>query len=594
MTLNLKSDQASFHIQGIGVSPGVATGEVFPLAVADECVAERKIGEEEIPRESLRLQEALLATRRQIMEIRRHAEDSVGETDADVFETHLMLVDDQSFIDKVLKRLHGKRTNVEPVVLAVAEEYMEAFSGMEDEYLKERGADFRDVVRHILQNLAGGGHAGHSAMEKPCIVVAEDLAPSETATLDKDKVLGFATDLGSPTSHTAIMARSLGIPAVVGLRDISSRVSPGDTLLIDGRKGLVIVNPGPEELARSRKLADLHGEIRSHLNGLKDEPAETADGHRLHIAANIESVEDLPAVRECGAEGVGLFRTEFLFLSRPDPPSEEEQRDAYEQVARELAPAPVVIRTIDLGGDKLSAHFDAAAERNPFMGCRGIRFCLSEGRDLFLCQLRAILGANRHGNVKILLPMVGMAEEIIEATELLDQAKGELRARGEPFDGNVALGAMIEVPSAALAVDLLAPHVSFVSIGTNDLVQYVFAADRTNERVAGLQDPAHPAVLRLLRSIVEQGDAASIGVCICGEMAANSLLTPLVLGLGVREVSVAPNAVPLVKSVVRGLSLPAAQALAGEALRAGSGSNVLDLCREFLRDTAPEILELVG
>jgi phosphoenolpyruvate-protein phosphotransferase (PTS system enzyme I) len=583
----------SFRIHGTGGSSGIATADALVVSEGESMPRERNISDDEIPGEMLRLQDALIATRKQIMEIRERVARETGDEDAAIFEVHLMLVDDHSFIEKILAGLHATRVNVEAVLESVVEAYVAVLSKAGDEYLRGRAADLHDVARRILHNLTGSGGLSLASLEDPVIVVAQDLTPSETVTIDHGKVLGFATDAGSPTSHAAIMARALGIPAVVALHDISRRVSTGDKLLMDGTSGLVIVNPTPEELAHYGALERLHGEIRARLDALKDQPGRTLDGRKIWLGANIESPDDCEAVLACGAEGVGLFRTEFLYLSRKDPPSEDEQSEAFGRVAASLAPAPVVIRTMDFGGDKFAGHLRLPTERNPFMGCRGIRYCLMTQPELFRAQLRAILRASSHGNVAILYPMISVADELVEANEALAKAKQELRNAGEPFDEEIEIGAMIEVPAAALGADLFAPHVSFVSLGTNDLVQYSFAADRTNERTAGLHQPAHPSILRLLQTVIERLRPTGTRVGVCGEMAGNPLLSPLLLGLGVDELSMTPRAIPIVKSVIRSLRLDAARSLAEEAMEAGSEKQVLALCRELIRQSNPEILDLI-
>lgn len=579
--------------QGIGVSPGVATGPVFLLTGEEDRVVERAITDEEIAREIARFEEALIATRRQLHEIQRQVSEAIGQESASIFDAHLLVVDDRSLVEEVIRGLSVHKKNVETVLRLVADRYAQALLRVEDDYLRERAVDVRDVTRRILRNLSGSSSISLARLQQPCIVVAHDLAPSEAAVINKEKVIAFATDLGSPTSHTAIMARALGIPAIVGLRDISVRVSPGDQVLLDGGKGVFIVHPTREDLEQYGKVEASRRTIQHNLAQLRDVPAETLDGYHVHLSANIELPSDLDAVIENGASGVGLFRTEYLYLSRKTLPSEEEQMAIYTQVAERLKPAHAVIRTLDLGGDKFVSHVKMPQEVNPFMGWRAIRFCLAQP-EIFKTQLRAILRASRLGNIKIMYPMISNLEELLKANELLDECKAELRKKGQPFDEDIDVGIMIEVPSAALTANLLAPHADFFSLGTNDLVQYTLAVDRVNERIAYLYQPTHPAIIRLIKNTIDVGHQHGIWTGICGEMAGNPIMVPLLIGLGVDEFSVSSSLVPVVKDVVRKLKFSEAEALADDVLRLESASDITEQCRELVGRLAPEVLELMG
>ena len=582
-----------FTLQGIGVSPGVAVGAAFLLTTEDDRVVERAITDDEVPREIARFEEALIATRRQIHDIQRQVAEAIGQENASIFDAHLLVVDDRAIVEEVFRGLRKDKKNVETVLRDVSERYARALMRVEDDYLRERAADVRDVTRRVLRNLSGGSTSTLAKMDKPCILITNDLAPSDTATLRRDKIIGFATDLGSPTSHTAIMARALGIPAIVGLHDVSVRVSSGDQILIDGNKGTLIVHPTKEQLTRYGEVEETRKTIRSGLESLRNEPAETRDGYRVLLSANIELPADVDAVLANGANGVGLFRTEYLYLSRKSLPTEEDQAAAYEEIARRLYPQPAIIRTLDLGGDKFLSHVKTPPELNPFMGWRAIRFCLAQP-EIFKTQLRAILRASRHENVKIMYPMISNVEEVLRANAMLDECKEELREKGVPFNDDLEVGVMIEVPSAALTANLLAPHVKFFSLGTNDLVQYTLAVDRVNERIAYLYEPTHPAILRLIKNTIDVGHESSIWTGVCGEMGGNPLMVPLLIGLGVDELSVSPGLVPLVKDVIRKLSYSEAENLANNVLQSETGSDVLDRCRSLVGRIAPEILELVG
>ncbi|HRZ11456.1 MAG TPA: phosphoenolpyruvate--protein phosphotransferase [Kiritimatiellia bacterium] len=585
--------RAEIEIKGIGVSPGVVTGPALLVTTEEERLVEREIAEDEIPREIARFEEALIATRQQIHEIQQRVSEAMGQESASIFDAHLLVVDDRSFVEEVIRGLGAQRRNVESVLSVVADRYAQALARLEDDYLRERAADVRDVTRRILRNLAGRSASLLSRLDRPYIVIANDLAPSDTATLNRDKVLGFATDLGSPTSHTAIMARALSLPAIVGLHDVSVRISTGDQVLIDGHKGLLYIRPTRERLEAYGKIAEARQTIQSRLAGLRAQRPVTRDGYEVVLSANIEMPGDVDAVLADGAEGVGLFRTEYLYLSMQHLPTEDEQAAAYEEVARRVAPAPCIIRTLDLGGDKFLSHLKTPSELNPFMGWRAIRFCLAQP-DIFKTQLRAILRASVHENVKIMYPMVSNVGEVMRANAFLQEAKNELRLRDVPFNDAVEVGVMIEVPSAAITAHLIAPHVAFFSLGTNDLVQYTLAVDRVNERVAYLYEPTHPAIIELIRNTINVAHQHGIWVGICGEMAGNPVMTPLLLGLGVDELSMSPSAIPLVKEVIRSLRFAEAEGLARKVLPSVLATEVLEACRDLTRRVAPDVLELVG
>lgn len=588
-----QSERLPVNLQGIGVSSGVATGPVFLLTTEEDRVVERAISEVEIAREIARFEEALISTRRQLHEIQRQVSEAIGQESASIFDAHLLVVDDRSLVEEVIRGLSAQKKNVEAVLRVVADRYAQALLRVEDDYLRERAVDVRDVTRRILRNLSGSSSTTLAHLQQPCIVVAHDLAPSEAAMINKEKVIAFATDLGSPTSHTAIMARALGIPAIVGLRDVSVRVSHGDEVLLDGGKGVFILHPTREDLEQYGKVEASRRTIQHNLSRLRDVPAETLDGYHVQLSANIELPSDVDSVLEHGASGVGLFRTEYLYLSRKTLPSEEEQVAIYTQVAERLKPAHVVIRTLDMGGDKFVSHVKMPQEVNPFMGWRAIRFCLAQP-EIFKTQLRAILRASRLGNIKIMYPMISNLEELIKANQLLDECKLELRKKGQAFDEHLDVGIMIEVPSAALTAHLLAPHADFFSLGTNDLVQYTLAVDRVNERIAYLYQPTHPAIIRLIKNTVDVGHQHGIWTGICGEMAGNPIMVPLLIGLGVDEFSVSASLVPVVKDVIRKLRFSEAETLADEVLRQESASDVMKQCRTLVGRVAPEVLELMG
>ena len=586
-------EKKEIELKGAGVSPGVVVGPAFLVTTDEDRLVERTVSDDEIPREIARFEEALIVTRSQIHDIQQKVGVAIGHENASIFDAHLLVVDDRSFVEEVIRGLSTQRKNVEVVLTSVADRYAQALAGLDDDYLRERAADVRDVTRRILRNLSGRSTSVLTQLDKPYIVIANDLAPSDTATMRKDRVIGFATDLGSPTSHTAIMARALAIPAVVGLHDVSVRISTGDEVLVDGNKGLLVVHPSRERLEHYGKVAEIRQSIEGRLASLKDQPAVTKDGYQVTVSANIELPSDMDAVLAHGAKGVGLFRTEYLYLSMKALPTEEEQFKAYDEVARRSGTDPVIIRTLDLGGDKFLSHLKTPAELNPFMGWRAIRFCLAQP-DIFKTQLRAVLRASVHENIKLMYPMVSNVDEVIRANAFLEEAKNELRQQGMPFNENLEVGAMIEVPSAAITANLIAPHVDFFSLGTNDLVQYTLAVDRVNERVAYLYEPTHPAIVRLIKSTIDVGHEHGIWTGICGEVAANPLMSPLLMGLGIDEFSMSPSAIPMVKQAIRNLRFAEAEELARAALASESATEVLSLCIALAEKVSPEILELVS
>jgi phosphotransferase system enzyme I (PtsI) len=585
-------DPRGVEVHGIGVSPGVAIGPVFVIVDLMLHVPERTLAPEEVSAEVGRFEDALIQTRHQIREIQRNLAEWAAGGDAAILDAHLMVLDDYTLIEEVIQQVTVGRRNVEAAVRTTVDKHAAALSAIQDEYLRERASDLRDVMRRLLRNLTGKPSASDHKPGEKHIVVAHDLAPSEAASLNRDLVLGLALDMGSPTAHTAVLARAMDIPAVVALRDFGERLTTGDEVLIDGNKGVVILRPTPEQLVEYGRRAEVRKSIQRDLAGLRDKPAETKDGRRIILSANIEGREDLRTVKEHGAEGVGLLRSEYLYLRSHGAVGEQEQTAVYDEVAASLVPAPVIVRTLDIGGDKWFLSDTHPTEANPFLGCRSIRLSLLHPEH-FKTQLRAILRASRHGNVKIMYPMICSVQEVIRANELLEEAKQELTRDGVAFDPKIEVGAMIEIPSAALTADAIAQHVQFFSIGTNDLIQYTLAVERGNERVAYLYEPTHPAVIGLIRQTVQAGHDRGIWVGLCGEMASDPLLTPLLIGLGLEELSMAPPAIPLVKDVVRGLCYKDAKRLADEAATCRSAEDIRMASRELLERMAPEILELV-
>ena len=578
-----------FH--GIAVSAGICRGKILVLHRARHIIARRGLADNELNDEVSRFEKALVQTRQQILEIQGKVLETLSSKEADIFEAHLLMLEDRVLVDEVIKLVREQKVNADFAFHTVAERYVTALLSANDEYLRERANDMRDLTARVLDNLLEvEDEFDLRHLAESCILVSHDLSPSTTAQLDKKFVLGFATDIGGQTSHTAIMARSLGIPAVVGLQTVSQELDSGDYALLDGYNGTVIVNPTDQTLFEYGQLAKIKASLAEKLREIQQQPAVTLDGKFIHLSANIEDQNDIESVLAHGAEGVGLFRTEYLFISRESLPTEEEQFQSYRKVAAALKPNPVIIRTLDLGGDKFASHLQLAKEVNPFLGWRAIRFCLAQP-ELFRAQLRAILRASAEGNVKMMYPMISGLEELNQANALVEKCRAELRAEGLPFDEKMEVGAMIEIPSAALIADVLAPRVKFFSIGSNDLIQYTLAADRTNEKVSHLYEPTHPAIIRLIKTTVDAAHRHNIWAGVCGEVAGDPVLAPLLIGLGVDELSAAPTVVAQVKYIVRRLKLNEAQGLAEFALQCESPADIYARCRELARQTAPSLFE---
>ena len=577
--------------RGVPVSAGVCRGKVLVLGRANSSIPKHELAVASVPEEISRLERALVQTRHDILEVQKKVSASMGAAEGGIFDAHLLVLEDRTLLDEVIRNIEGKKVNAEYAFHVVAEKYASALAAIEDDYLRERAADMRDVTSRILNNMMGRKEeVDLKKLKEPCIIISYDLSPSTTAQLDRKTVLGFATDMGGKTSHTAIMARSLRIPAVVGLKSASHELETGQYALLDGFNGVIIINPSDQTLFEYGQIIRKQVSLEEKLRDIQTKPAVTLDGQRITLSANVELAADAEHVKSCGAEGVGLFRTEFLFINRQSLPDEEEQFQAYDEVAAALKPAPVIIRTLDLGGDKFMSHLDVPPEMNPFLGWRAIRYCLQE-RDVFRAQLRAILRASLHGNVKVMYPMISGLEELNQANAMVEECKAALRSEKIPFDENIEIGAMIEIPSAVIVADSLAKRLKFFSLGTNDLIQYTLAVDRMNEKVAHLYEPTHPAVLRLIKATVDSAHKHNIWTGVCGEMAGDPALTPLLLGLGVDELSATPSLVPPVKYLIRRLKAEDTRELAEFALNCESASEILSRSLALARKAAPSLFE---
>lgn len=583
-------DQSGERVhKGIPASPGIAHGRVLVLGRRTADIPQRTLEAHEVDTELSRFHAALAATRCDLEKVQDQVRSVMGASEAGLFDAHLLVLEDPTLLAEVTRQVRVDHWNVEWVLHQVSERYANALAAVEDEYLRERAADVRDVAGRVVDHLLGiYGERDLAHLEEPCIVVAHELAPSTTAQLDRSKVLGFATETGGQTSHTAILARKLKIPAAVGLDDITRLARSGRFALLDGHSGTLTVDPSDQTLFEYGQLSRRKKALEESLKELQAQPAVTLDGRRLILSANIDHPDDTAAVLSAGAEGVGLFRSEFLFLNRSELPDEEEQFQVYSTVAKGVAPDSAIIRTLDLGGDKLPSGMAHQGEHNPFLGWRAIRISLSDPL-LFRTQLRAILRASAQGLVRIMYPMISSVEELRQANHILDQVRKELQSEGIPAAERVEVGAMIEVPGAALVADALAKEVDFFSLGTNDLTGYTLAVDRLNERVAHLFCPWHPGVLRLIQMTVEAAHRAGKWVGVCGEMAGDINMVPLLVGLGVDELSATPASIPHVKYLIRRLRSDQARELAKQLLQCDTAEEVLTRSREAARGAAPAL-----
>ncbi|MCC5022003.1 MAG: phosphoenolpyruvate--protein phosphotransferase [Candidatus Synoicihabitans palmerolidicus] len=571
-------------LHGISASPGIAYGPTFVYRKAELEVPEYLVTAERCEAEIERLNVALMQTRGQISRIRDQVEKNLGPEEARIFDAHLLVLEDQALISETEREIQTSGKNVEACFNLVSQRYIRAFAEIDDEYLRERAGDIRDVTSRVLHNLLGQTAENLNELLGRRIVVADDITPSDAATLDRSSAMGLVTESGSKTGHAVIVARSMKVPAVVGVREVMDQVENGEEVIVDGYDGVVIIRPSAQALFRYGQLRDEKQTFEKLLMNAVALPSITLDGCEVPLRANIEKEDEVDFVKEHAGAGVGLFRSEYLYLAAPRVPTEDEQYDAYRVVAEAFGAEPVVIRTLDLGGDKpmSGAPHLFPREDNPFLGFRAIRFCL-EHLAIFKSQLRAILQASAHGNVHLMFPMISGRREMRKAREVLRECMDELRTEGVAFNPDMPVGSMIEIPSAALTADTLAEECDFFSIGTNDLIQYLIAIDRLNDRTAHLYEPSHPAVVRVLREVVEHAHAAGIKVSVCGEMAGDPVFVSLLLGLGVDELSMTPPLLPAAKYLIRSIKMEDAKDLARRAFELDSPSEIERLCIDFYR-----------
>jgi phosphotransferase system enzyme I (PtsI) len=577
-------------VGGIAASPGIAMGRAIVLPRRDMRVPLRRLDDSEIQSEIERLNRALDDSRTQLRRTREKVAEEMGESYARIFDAHVMILDDRRSMEDVSERIRSGY-NAEFAFNAVFSRHERELWEKGDVYIKDRAGDIRDVRRRVLSNLSGIRRRSEelAQLAADAVVIAHDLSPADTAQMRKEKVLAFGTDIGGRTSHTAIMARSLEIPAVVGLKNVTSKIADGEMVIVDGNRGKVIVAPEPETLDRYTLETERYVNFTKGLLRFKDLPAMTVDGHSVMLSANIESHEEAESVIEHGAQGIGLYRTEFIFIGREGLPAEEEQYGIYRGVASSIKPDPVIIRTMDLGGDKFLSDFESPKEMNPYLGWRGIRFCLAR-KDMFKAQLRAILRAGAGSNVKIMYPMISGLSEVLEANAVLEETKAELDSEGVDFCRDCEVGIMVETPAAVMIAPELAEHVDFFSIGSNDLIQYALAADRGNEKVAYLYEPLHPAVLRFIERTIKSGHDAGIWVGLCGEMASDLVCAFILLGMGIDELSASPYVVPEIKEMVRSVYFTEAERVAAEALQSNDPAATRRTALEAIGREFPEML----
>ncbi len=575
-------------LKGIGASPGIAIGKVFLVDRDHLELSHYNIAtNEEIEKEIERFKGAIAASRAQLLKAKKDINKKKFKEAQYIIDTHILLLQDKFLMENTIKAIKHEKTDAALALKKTIDGLRKHLANINDEYMQERTSDIDYIEQRILRNLAGIKSDIITASKEKIIIVANDLSPADTVNLNVNEVLGFTLDCGGRTSHTAIIARALKIPAVVGLKDITSRVKTGDTMIIDGIHGVVIINPTPDKFLQYSQQKSQYDEFEMGLLKYRDLPAETCDGFRIKLLANIEIMEELPSVIDYGAEGIGLYRTEFLFLNRKDLPSEKEQFEIYKKVTETISPNPVTIRTLDIGGDKFMSQIDFAEEINPVMGLRAIRFCLKE-IAIFKTQLRAILRASAYGKVRILFPMISGIEEVWQTKKILDEVKKELQAEMKTFDPDIEIGIMVEVPSAGTIADLLAKEVNFFSIGTNDLIQYTLAIDRVNEQVSYLYEPLHPAVLRLIRNIINAAHSNGLTVAMCGEMAGEPFYIPILLGLGIDELSMNVMALPRVKRILRSLHYKESKSITDDVFKLSTAQEIEKLLKKTANKTFPQ------
>ena len=572
-------------ISGIPVSPGIVFGKALVLKEEKIVLDTQKIKDSQIENEIARFYAGRDAAVEQLTSIKDRAYQSLGEEKAAIFEGHLMILEDEELEEEIIDYLRSNHVNAAVAANVVIDQQVAMLSEIDDEYLKERAGDIRDIGNRLIKNILGMHIVDLGEINEEAILVAYDLTPSETAQLNLDKVLGFVTDIGGRTSHTSIMARSLELPAIVGTNNVTEKVKTGDFLILDALNNAVYVNPSRQEIQRLKTLQDKLAEEKAELAKLKDLPALTLDGHQVDVVANIGTIRDVEGAERNGAEGVGLYRTEFLFMDRDQLPSEEEQFIAYKEVVEAMNGNLVVLRTMDIGGDKELPYLNLPKEMNPFLGWRAIRIALDR-REILNAQLRAVLRASAYGRLAVMFPMIISVEEIRELKSVIEELKVELRNEGKAFDEDIQVGVMVETPSAAVNAKFLAKEVDFFSIGTNDLTQYTLAVDRGNELISHLYNPMSPSVLNLIKQVIDASHTEGKWTGMCGELAGDERATILLLGMGLDEFSMSAISVPRIKKLIRNVNYQDAKLLAEKALQQPTAAEIEQLISDFLAEKA--------
>jgi phosphotransferase system enzyme I (PtsI) len=570
--------------KGINASPGIAIARAIVYVKQELTVAQQSI--DDVQAELDRFNAAVAKSKDQLNTLKEKTASEMSEEEAAIFDAHSMFLEDPEFVGAITQAVENDKINAEAATKAVVDQFYAMFDAMDDPYFKGRAADIQDVGDRLLRNLMGIEIMDISHLDEDAVIVAEDLAPSDTATMDKVHVKGFATDIGSRTSHTAIMARSLEIPAILGLQDITKTAKTGEIIIVDGSTGEAIVDPTDEELAEYKEKQKAFEAYMAELAELKDQDAETTDGHKVKVVANIGSPKDVEGVVRNGGKGVGLYRSEFLYMNSDEMPTEDKQFAAYKTVIEQFKDGEgVIIRTLDIGGDKKLPYLPLEEEMNPFLGLRAIRLCLSKP-DMFKTQLRAILRASAFGKTRVMFPMIGNVGEVRQAKAILKECMQELDAEGVDYDHDLETGIMVEIPSAAITADIIADEVDFFSIGTNDLCQYTLAVDRMNQNVSYLYDPLHPAILRLVKNVITQShNKPGKFTGMCGEMAGDPVAALILLGLGLDEFSMSASSIPQVKKIIRSVSFEQAKAVADKAMTMQTGTEI----RQYVQDTLKEL-----
>jgi phosphotransferase system enzyme I (PtsI) len=574
--------------KGVGVSPGIAIGRAVIVEKRVASVYRVPIREEEVESEVLRFRESLAKTREELLDLKAKVSRSMGEEYAQIFEAHAMIVGDASFADKVQQKIESEGVNAEWALAEVQEELQARFNSFEDDYLRERVADVKDVAERVLVNLQGVAHHDLSEIKHDVIIIADDLTPSDTIHFNRRPIVGFATEVGGRTSHTSIIAKSLFMPAVIGVPRLTKIVDNDELIIVDGYEGSVVVNPTPAMVQEYQGRESRHAEAEQRLLENRNLAAVTKDNRKVSLQANIELVEELDDANKFGAEGIGLYRSEFLYISTsPDLPTEEEHFNIYRKLAEAVAPNWCIIRTFDLGGKKLAREIMGSKEDNPVLGLRALRLCMQH-RDMFKTQLRALLRASAHGKIKIMFPLVSGVQELRQVKTLVREIRTELDEQGVAYNKELQIGIMIEVPSAAVIADLLATEADFFAIGTNDLIQYSLAIDRGNENVSYLYEPLHPGILRLVKGVIDAGKRAGIPVEMCGEMASDPIYAIVLLGLGLEIFSMNPSSIPVIKNVIRSVRYKDCKRIADIALQKKTAQEIEEFVIESVAMRFPE------